>query len=272
MLHDSRGRRVFVRAPRLRFALYQLEVLASGAPAPRLMYDSTNLFSIPLSAPMVASYLTGYPQSAAAWARFAGKPEITIVQHSGVYAEGDVLDIESGAATYADAFPFIEQRKAAGLFRPTIYCSLDSVANVRQATGKYVLGADYDLWVAHWTGTPHVAYPGSAATQYASKKAYDLSSVNDSGWPHRTAPVYRHVADGLYSLDQIAVKRGTTSLHIAGTTAGAASTAEILGFAGYLLTGADPGERSLAVNALIADDSAPSHTMPKGTVYYTSNP
>jgi hypothetical protein len=79
-------------------------------------------------------------------------------------------------------------RKAAGLFRPTIYCSLSVVPDVRKGTGAFVLGRDYDIWVAHYTGQPHQAYPGAAATQYESTNDWDASLVHDLAWPHRRPP------------------------------------------------------------------------------------
>jgi murein DD-endopeptidase MepM/ murein hydrolase activator NlpD len=158
-----------------------------------IMYDSTNLDLIPDNAQMVASYVTGYPQPASRWAewekRVGHHRVIRIVQHSGVYNEGDVLDIERGAAGVGDAHPFIKQRKAQGYHKPTIYTSLSNVAAVRIATREYVLGKDYDLWVASWSpDTPHNAYPSSVATQYRGGTAYDLSWVYDESWPHRKAP------------------------------------------------------------------------------------
>jgi hypothetical protein len=65
---------------------------------------------------------------------------------------------------------------------------------VRQATGNLILGRDYDIWCADYTGSAHqVTAPGSpsatcAATQYQSTSAYDVSAVYDDGWPHRTPP------------------------------------------------------------------------------------
>jgi hypothetical protein len=86
-------------------------------------------------------------------------------------------------------------RKAAGLYRPTIYCSRSVIPAVRAGTGSYILGKDYDIWVADYTGSPHqVTAPGApaatcAATQYESTANWDASIVYDTAWPHRKPPV-----------------------------------------------------------------------------------
>lgn len=98
---------------------------------------------------------------------------------------GDVIDCENGDATPGQAANWVRMRKAAGYDRPTVYCNRSTVADVRMATGSLVLARDYDIWVADWTGAPHEVSP-CAATQYVSASSWDLSSVYDSGWPHRT--------------------------------------------------------------------------------------
>lgn len=143
---------------------------------------------------LVAGYINGlYKWSAAEWDLF---PHSTHVQISITASEdaGDVLDVEKGDASPQEAAGWIERRKQSGLWRPTIYCARSVIPAVRQATGRYVLGTDYDIWVADWTGKPHgVTAPGPgvpavcAAVQYASTAKYDVSIVNDDGWPHRTA-------------------------------------------------------------------------------------
>ncbi len=240
----------------------------------RIMYDSTSLAAIPQSAAMVASYDTGYPQSPAAWARFSGKPEIHIVQRSGVYTEGDVLDVEPGCAGTQDCFPFIKNRKARGYFRPTIYGSLSWVPAIRSATGRYRLGVDYDLWVADWDGTLSNPYPGVAVKQYASTHSYDLNAVFDSGWPHRkgimpppppppASTAYKQVATGSASLlgfeaarYKVAVSSPaaiTAAQDVAELTALYATAADLKAFVDYLIS---PG----------AD-----RAMPDGLVFFTAH-
>ena len=156
-----------------------------------LMYDGINSLAAGIArqfpgAAKVAYYIDGrYAWSPAEVGLFPGADHVRIAVRPTTNA-GDVLDVEPGDATVSQLLGWIEMRKAAGLFRPTGYCSLDTVAAARRATKSLVLGVDYDLWVAHYTGSPHQAYPGCAATQYESTDRWDASLVHDTDWPHRT--------------------------------------------------------------------------------------
>lgn len=158
-----------------------------------IMLDGINSLAAGISkafpnAAKVAGYLNGiYAWSQAQWSLFPHAGHVTI-SVTAFANEGDVLDVETGDAIPAETAAWIAARKSAGLFRPTIYCSLDVVPDVRRATGSYVLGRDYDIWVAHYTGQPHQAYPGCAATQYESTAGWDASLVHDPEWPHRKPP------------------------------------------------------------------------------------
>lgn len=103
------------------------------------------------------------------------------------FTEADVLDVEIGGATPDQTGGWITRKKAAGYLRPTVYCSLGTVPAVRAGTGRWVLGRDYDLWVADWNGARSLPYPSAAAKQYADPGAYDISVVFDDNWPHRKA-------------------------------------------------------------------------------------
>jgi hypothetical protein len=156
------------------------------------MYDGINALAAGIArqfpnAPKIAGYVNGsYAWSQADWNLFPHADHVTISVTAGANA-GDVLDCEAGDATPDQTAGWIAMRKAAGLYRPTIYCSLDVIPAVRVGTGKFILGKDYDIWVAHYTGVPHEV-PGCAATQYESTANYDASSIYDTAWPHRKAP------------------------------------------------------------------------------------
>lgn len=158
------------------------------------MYDGINSLAAGIArqfpnATKVAGYINGlYAWSDANWALFPRSEHVTISITARANA-GDVLDVETGDAAPDQTAGWIAMRKAAGLWRPTVYCSRDVVPAVRIGTGKWVLGRDYDLWVADYTGQPHQAYPGCAATQYESTPGWDASLVHDPGWPHRQPPV-----------------------------------------------------------------------------------
>jgi fibronectin type III domain protein len=163
------------------------------------MYDGINSLAAGIArsfpnAAMVAGYINGaYAWTQAEWDLFPHANHVTITVTASADA-GDVLDVEAGDATPGQTAGWIEKRKASGYHRPSIYCSRSAIPAVRQGTGAYILGRDYDIWVADWTGSPHeVTAPGTpsatcAATQYENTANYDASVVYDGGWPHRTAP------------------------------------------------------------------------------------
>ena len=166
----------------------------------RTMYDGVRSLAAGIArqfpnAAMVAGYLNGlYAWTSAEWGLFPHAEHVTISVTASADA-GDVLDVERGDATPDQAAGWIDRRKASGLHRPTIYCSRLTIPAVRQATGTRLLGIDYDIWCADYTGSPHeVTAPGvparlCAATQYESTPGWDASAVYDDGWPHRAAPV-----------------------------------------------------------------------------------
>ena len=161
-----------------------------------LMYDGINALAAGIAkefpnAAMVAGYINGvYAWSQQDWDLFpnADRVQVTVTASAN---SGDVLDVEAGDASPSQAAGWIAMRKAAGYYRPTIYCSRSVIPAVRTGTGSYILGQDYDIWVADYTGSAHeVIAPGSpsatcSATQYESTANYDVSMVYDSGWPHR---------------------------------------------------------------------------------------
>lgn len=148
-----------------------------------------------LSPQMVAYYVDGrFAWSQAEIALFPHASHVTISALGGDTA-ADVVDCEAGDTTPDSAAAWVRKRRAAGYHRPTVYCSRSVIPAVRKATGSLVLGRDYDIWCADYTGTAHQvtsSVPGGvtaacAATQYKSTPGYDMSAVYDDGWPHRTA-------------------------------------------------------------------------------------
>lgn len=160
------------------------------------MYDSVNVDGIPSGATIVAGYYYGtYANLTAMRERFPKAVVVGITPTASV-ADGivDVLDVETGDATASQTEGWITAQKAKGYYRPTIYTSLSNVPAVRQGTGKYVLGTDYDLWVADYDGNENVVYAGAAAKQFKSTSGYDESVIYDSAWPHRKAPAKKGLA------------------------------------------------------------------------------
>jgi hypothetical protein len=160
----------------------------------RLLYDGLNSDAAGIhrdfpDAAMVAGYLppSSFAWSQAEWGLFPHADHVTIVPSAHANA-GDVLDVEDGDATPEETEAWITMRKQAGLWRPTIYCSLATVPAVRVGTGRFVLDKDYDLWVADWDGTTALPYPLAVAKQFKTTPGYDANIVYDPGWPHRTPP------------------------------------------------------------------------------------
>jgi hypothetical protein len=162
----------------------------------RTLYDGINTDAAIIArdfpaAQMVAGYLDGaYQWTAAEWGLFPHAQHVGIVVSASANA-GDVLDVETGDATPAQCAGWIAMRKQAGLWRPTIYCSLAVVPAVRVGTGAYRLAVDYDLWVADWDGTATIPYPSAAAKQERNTSSYDVSVVYDDLWPRRFPPALR---------------------------------------------------------------------------------
>jgi hypothetical protein len=152
----------------------------------RRMYDSVQWQKIPANAQMVAGYVDGaYAWPQRAWARFPHASHVRIsVIPPGDPAHAGVLDVETGAASVADAPPFIRTRHRAG-HRAVIYVQRSLVAEVRRACR----GLSFGLWVADWTGEPHrlADMKDVVAIQWDGgvNKPYDISEVFDATWhPH----------------------------------------------------------------------------------------
>ena len=146
------------------------------------MYDSTNASAIPRTAEVVAGYIDGkYAWSPAAWSAFPNSVHVAIAVFASTN-DGEVLDCETGDATPAECPAWIRLRQAHGLAIPTIYCNKSSLLLVQQ----YCAGLTYDVWLADYTGVPHIP-AGMAACQYDDQPArtggdYDLSLCQPY-WP-----------------------------------------------------------------------------------------
>ncbi|MCM6778853.1 hypothetical protein NDR87_35805 [Nocardia sp. CDC159] len=154
----------------------------------RTMYDSDTAKAIPADATMVAGYVDGRPKwSQADWDLFPNATKVGIAVDPRT-DNGEVLDVEPGAAEPEQAPGWIRMRQAAGLQRPTIYCSKSSIPAVRTACE----GLTYALWVADPTGVEH-GFEGAVACQWAqpghgSPGHYDISLVTDDNWPGPGVP------------------------------------------------------------------------------------
>lgn len=254
--------------------MHSLRRRLAGNGKPRLMYDgiapdAEAMSRLKPKPKLVAGYDTGgWPWTAQDWALFPHAVRVHIVTDATVN-DGDVLDWETGNESHGTPEGWITLRKSSGYYRPTVYCDRASVPMVRALAGKYELNVDYDLWVADWTGKPHVVIAAGSAiqlpcavTQYANGADHDTSVVYVAAWPMRTRPDHKsgasrdkpvcHVADGTVSLDELASARHTTVAHLAKVTAENLSRKDEPAFAVYLARGTD-------------------NPMPKGLVFWTSH-
>jgi hypothetical protein len=134
--------------------------------------------ALPGDADLYAGYDDGsYDDAAAIAAKEGGKIVFRITVRSSDN-EGDVLDVEKGDATPADAPGWVQRRRQAGHPNPGAYCSLSAWPAVRQAfTDAKVVEPWY--WVAAYPGNGANLYPGAAAHQYVDHGGYDESVFVD---------------------------------------------------------------------------------------------
>jgi hypothetical protein len=163
----------------------------------RIMRDSTSAADIPADTPMVAGYVDGrYAWSAADWQRFPHAVRVGIAVHAWTN-QGDVLDVEQGDATPAQAPGWVGARRAAGAVRPTIYCNRGNVGAVADAL--HAAGVDpahCAIWLATLDGTvvDGVTAHGYEIAACQSRGAaqtgghYDESIVFDDVWPGVATP------------------------------------------------------------------------------------
>lgn len=144
------------------------------------MYDSTDCNAIPTDVVAVAGYIDGalYTWPETCWNRWdSQKTRILRISVWGPWNEGDILDIETGDATPAQAGPWATNRIQNGVVHPICYCSVSNLSKVIASLNKSGVRSQCYLWVADPTGVPHI-YPGSDATQYGWNGTggnYDLS-------------------------------------------------------------------------------------------------
>lgn len=161
----------------------------------REMYDSTNPDDIPVTAPMVAGYVSPstFAWSAAGWARFPNSVKVAITPSAAHFGVGvHVLDVETGDATPGQVPGWVTNSRNAGQ-EPTAYTS---AANWSAIISSCVsAGVEVpQFWIAQWDGNqtlPSIVVDGVACTAVAKQYAdpahgsgghYDLSSVADE-WP-----------------------------------------------------------------------------------------
>jgi hypothetical protein len=143
----------------------------------RRMYDSIVVASMPTDGDLYAGYVNGrwptFPKLATTF------PKATPVSIS-ISADRDaqVLDVETGDATPAQAVPWALRQRKAGR-TPTVYANTSTWPAVKAAF--HIAGVILPLWwESHYDAIP-VLSPGAIAKQY-STGSYDISVVAPY-WP-----------------------------------------------------------------------------------------
>lgn len=125
------------------------------------MYDDVTVSLIPVDAQAVAGYVDGrwptYGQVCATHPHAQHKISIAVFASD----NAEVLDIEPGDATIAEAAAWVKRQHARGNPKPDVYTAVSwaqGLVNALAAAGlKY--GIDYRLWTAHYNYTPHLCGP-----------------------------------------------------------------------------------------------------------------
>lgn len=149
----------------------------------RIMYDAVtpgNIVRMNPNPQMVAGYLNGlYAWTAADWNLFPHAVWVGISVRA-AWTVGQVLDVETGDATPAEAPGWVSARRSAGV-DPSIYCNLATWPAV-QAAFQAAGVAEPHYWIAHYDG--QTAIPaGAVAKQHTGDfQGVDISSVADV-WP-----------------------------------------------------------------------------------------
>ena len=225
----------------------------------RTMYDGLGSDAAAIarafgSPDLVAGYVDGnFVWSQADWNLFPNSKHILVsaIPGSSEAMSADVADCETGDYDAPQAAGWAFSKRRAGYDRPTIYCNLDTAGAVRNATGSLILGVDYDLWIADWTGSPHsITFSDgrkAAVTQYENASFYDKSAVYRDSWPAKPGgsstpppdndgPVWHSIPNGnTESLEAWCASRGTNVDHIVTVTMANASPAHGTLLTAYLL-------------------------------------
>lgn len=201
----------------------------------RTLYDSIDPTAIPTPVQMVGGYVTGFDQNwpPSAWARFGSAVQVRICTRGNVY-EGDVLDMESGAASPSDAVPWLQQMRAQTGIWKSLYYSLSLDAQIQaNLAAAGIPSLSVPKWVAWYNGNASLddvsGVVGIVAKQYANSAItggdYDMSVVVDY-WPGIDADppsirtrrkrgmfdvVYIGTATGHYMVDSDGTAQSTTA-------------------------------------------------------------
>ena len=160
----------------------------------RTMFDGVNLARVPKRGATMIAYYEDLYTAREVSALFPSWSKIPINRHGNLTDTWRVLDVETGAISPTDDLEalILDFNEHSVYFptggRPVIYCDRNNIADVREKTGRYILGRNYYLWIATLDGTQATAESlglptGSVvACQDRGYPAYDSSVVYSGQW------------------------------------------------------------------------------------------
>ena len=149
-------------------------------PEPFTMYDAVTVAHIPANPAAVAGYLNGYYRNAGALAQRFPKAKLLTISVTASDLLAECLDVENEDATPQQAPAWVKAKLKRGDYKPVIYAdraAMPLIWKLLQDAGVH--RNQVRLWVADWTGQPHIP-PGYDACQYAGglHNPYDVSLCN----------------------------------------------------------------------------------------------
>jgi hypothetical protein len=155
--------------------------------APIAMYDAVTVANIPSSAKAVAGYMDGdYVTVPALKKRFRGlvrlwgllrKVELITISVFASNIDADFLDVENGDATPEQAPGWVKAKLKRGDKRIGLYANRSTMPQLWALLAAAGIKRDQvKLWVADWTGSPHIPASYDACQWYGGITAgYDES-------------------------------------------------------------------------------------------------
>lgn len=150
------------------------------------MADAIDPAGLPTNMDAYAGYVDGqWPDYPAISGAHPGVPTLAITVRLANLA--DCLDIENGDARPADAPTFVQERSAAGVWRPALYGSRDVMPAILGALEAHQIDrAAFRLWSAHYGAGKHVCGPATCGlpfdvdgTQWIDHGTWDESLLSD---------------------------------------------------------------------------------------------
>lgn len=144
---------------------------------PFTMYDAVTITNIPADPPAVAGYINGrYVTAGALSRRFPHAKLLTISITAGDLL-ADFLDVETGDATPEQAVGWVKAKIKRGDYKPGVYANRSTMPRLwalLETAG--IKRNQIRLWVADWTGEPHIPVGYDACQWHGGMTvAYDTS-------------------------------------------------------------------------------------------------